>query len=85
MSNDLTVIEPLEGEYIAAGEPEHVFTARDPISETMKQSIKRQQEALASTDRRSQLCRAAQRDRPTSLCGYAGHDDRAARSQSETL
>jgi len=59
MSNELTVIEPMEGEYIAAGEPEHVFTAEDHISETINQRMARQQEEAT---RRSQASPNAQMD-----------------------
>ncbi len=36
MTKELTTVEPLEGEYIAAGEEEHNYTATDSMEELAK-------------------------------------------------
>jgi len=54
MNNELTTMEPLEGEYIAAGEAEHTFTTEDPISESMQESIARQQRAFSAQGQAAQ-------------------------------
>jgi hypothetical protein len=48
MSSELTTTEALEGEYIAAGDAEHTFDAQDPISDSMRDAIARQQQAFSA-------------------------------------
>jgi hypothetical protein len=40
MNKESATTEALEGEYIAAGEPEHTFTTGDPISDSMRDALK---------------------------------------------